>query len=120
MKWMIALESGNLIDRRSSLEIKRLMYVTDRRIRYAATNELDSAAVYFKSGSFYKCDRNKDASCGKYKGNVYNYMNSVAIVEQPNGTIYLVALMTNVLSRNSNWDHRRLAKDIDHLLASDG
>ncbi|MEL6923775.1 MAG: hypothetical protein AAFO94_06975 [Bacteroidota bacterium] len=91
MKWMIALESGHLIDRESSLEMKRLMYVTDRRIRYAATNELDSAAVYFKSGSFYKCNRETMPDCGKYKGNVYNYMNSIAIVEQPDGTTYLVA-----------------------------
>jgi hypothetical protein len=118
MKWMLAMESGRLIDRLSSLEIKRLMYVTDRRIRYAATNELDSAAVYFKSGSFYKCDRKRNPGCGKYKGNVYNYMNSIAIVEQPNGSIYMVALMTNVLNRNSNWDHRRLAKDIDRLIAN--
>jgi len=116
MKWMVALESGQLIDEKSSLEMKRIMYVTDRRIRYAATNELDSAAVYFKSGSFYKCDRDKNSDCGKYKGNVYNYMNSIAIVEQPDGTTYMVALMTNVLNRNSNWDHRLLAKNIDSVV----
>jgi hypothetical protein len=116
MKWMVALESGNLIDEKSSLEMKRICYATDRRIRYASTNDLDSAAVYFKSGSLYKCDRNKSAGCGKYKGNVYNYMNSIAIVEQPDGTTYMVALMTNVLSRNSNWDHRLLAKNIDSVV----
>ena len=116
MQWLIALESGNLIDEKSSLEMKRLLYVTERRIRYAATNELDSAAVFFKSGSFYKCNRETMPDCGKYKGNVYNYMNSVAIVEQPNGTKYMVALMTNVLSRNSNWDHRLLAKNIDSII----
>jgi hypothetical protein len=117
MKWLVAIESGRLIDERSSLEMKRLMYVTDRRIRYAATNELDSAAVYFKSGSFYKCNRETMPDCGKYKGNVYNYMNSVAIVEQPDGTTYMVALMTNVLGRNSNWDHRLLAKNIDSIIS---
>ena len=116
LRWLIAMESGNLIDEQSSLEMKRLMYVTERRIRYAATNELDSAAVFFKSGSFYKCNRETMPDCGKYMGNVYNYMNSVAIVEQPNGTKYMVALMTNVLGRNSNWDHRLLAKNIDSII----
>ena len=116
MKWLMALESGTLVDEKSSLEMKRLMYVTDRRIRYAATNELDSAAVYFKSGSFYKCNRNTMPNCGKYMGNVYNYMNSVAIVEQPDSTTYMVALMTNVLGKNSNWDHRLLAKNIDAVV----
>ena len=116
MQWLVALESGNLVDEKSSIEMKRLMYVTERRIRYAATPELNDAAVYFKSGSFYKCDREKDPNCGKYKGNVYNYMNSVAIVEQPDGSKYIVALMTNVLGRNSNWDHRALAKNIDGII----
>jgi len=67
MKWMTALESGNIIDLPSSLEIKRLMYMTDRRIRYAHAPVLDSAAVYFKSGSLYGCKAG--TSCGKYRGN---------------------------------------------------
>jgi hypothetical protein len=45
-----------------------------------------------------------------------NYMNSVCIVEQPDGTRYLVALMTNVLSRNSAYDHQILATRIDKLI----
>ena len=28
----------------------------------------------------------------------------------------MVALMTNVLNRNSNWDHRALAKNIDGII----
>ncbi|MEM9525612.1 MAG: serine hydrolase [Bacteroidota bacterium] len=114
MTWMTALESGKVIDPPSSLEIKRLMYMTDRRIRYARAPALDSAAVYFKSGSLYGCI--PGTSCGKYKGNRMNYMNSVAIVEQAGGTRYLVALMTNVLSRNSAYDHQLLATRIDQLL----
>lgn len=114
MKWLTALESGNIVDPPSSLEIKRLLYMTDRRIRYAHASVLDSAAVYFKSGSLYGCK--PGTTCGKYKGNRMNYMNSVAIVEQPEGTRYLVALMTNVLSRNSAYDHQLLAKRIDRLL----
>lgn len=116
MKFLIALESGRLIDPPSSLEMKRLMYITDRRIRYGASETLDDAALYFKSGSFYSCDPNKKGPCGKYAGNRYNYMNSVAIVEQPEGAKYIVVLMTNVLSKNSNWDHRRLAGQIDEIV----
>lgn len=114
MKWLTALESGRIIDAPSSLEIKRLMYMTDRRIRYAHAPVLDSAAVYFKSGSLYGCL--SGTSCGKYEGNRMNYMNSVCIVEQPDGARYLVALMTNVLSRNSAYDHQLLATRIDKLM----
>lgn len=116
MKWMLQLEQGQIVDEKSSLEIKRLMYMTDRRIRYAQAPELREAAVYFKSGSLYKCDKTKDAACGKYKGNVYNYMNSVAIVEHPDGAKYMVCLMTNVLSRNSAGDHLALASRIDKAI----
>lgn len=114
MKWMTALESGKVIDAPSSLEIKRLMYMTDRRIRYAYSKSLDDAAVYFKSGSLYGCK--PGTSCGKYRGNRMNYMNSIAIVEQPDGTRYAVALMSNVLSRNSAYDHQLLATRIDNVL----
>jgi len=118
MKWLTALESGRVIDLPSSLEIKRLMYMTDRRIRYAHAPVLDSAAVYFKSGSLYGCK--PGTSCGKYRGNRMNYMNSVCIVEQADGTRYLVALMTNVLGRNSGWDHQLLATRIDRMIRKTG
>lgn len=116
MKFLIQLEQGKIIDPASSLEMKRLMYMTDSRIRYAKSSALKNAGVYFKSGSLYKCDRSKDESCGKYKGNVYNYMNSVAIVEHPDGKVYLVALMTNVLRKNSASDHMELAAKIDRII----
>ena len=113
MKWMVQLEQGKIVDEKSSLEIKRLMYMTDRRIRYAQAPELRDAAVYFKSGSLYKCDRSQGEACGKYEGNVFNYMNSVAIVEHSDGSKYLVCLMTNVLRKNSAGDHLALASRID-------
>lgn len=118
MKWLLALEKGELIDPASSLEIKRLMYMTDRRIRYAANASLKDAAVYFKSGSLYKCDRTTMPDCGKYMGNVQNFMNSVAIVEHGDSTTYMVALMTNVLKKNSNIDHNALAGRVDKLVRS--
>ncbi|MFC4691438.1 serine hydrolase [Dokdonia genika] len=116
MKFLVALEQGNVIDEESSLEMKRLLYMTDRRIRYAHSNRLDDAAVYFKSGSFYKCDREKNPNCSDYAGNVFNYMNSVIIVEQPNGKKYIVCLMTNVLNKNSAGAHMYLASSIDKVV----
>ncbi len=118
VKWMLALERGDVIDPETSLEIKRLMYMTDRRIRYAGNESLKPAAVYFKSGSLYKCKEEEGFKCGKYMGNVQNFMNSVAIVEHEDGTTYLVALMTNVLRKNSNIDHNALAGKVDKLIKS--
>lgn len=116
MKFLIQLEQGKVVDEESSLEMKRLMYMTDRRIRYAQAPALKEAAVYFKSGSLYKCDRSQGETCGKYMGNVTNFMNSVAIVEHPDNCNYMVVLMTNVLRKNSASDHMYLAGNIDKVI----
>ena len=116
MKFLVQLEQGKVVDEASSLEMKRLMYMTDRRIRYAQSPVLKEAAVYFKSGSLYKCDRSKGEACGKYMGNVTNFMNSVIIVEQPDNCKYMVVLMTNVLRKNSASDHMYLAGNIDKII----
>ncbi len=116
MKFMVEMERGMVVDEKSSLEIKRLLYMTDRRIRYASAPALKDAAVYFKSGSLYKCQPEEGYECGKYKGNVDNFMNSVAIVEHPDGTKYMVALMSNVLKKNSGTDHQVLAGRIEKII----
>ncbi|WP_435415963.1 serine hydrolase [Polaribacter aestuariivivens] len=116
MKFLVQLEQGNVVDKESSLEMKRLLYLTDRRIRYAKSPRLDSAAVYFKSGSYYKCDRVKNPDCASYAGNVFNFMNSVIIVEHPNGLKYIVCLMSNVLNKNSAGAHMYLASKIDDII----
>ncbi|MEZ4825264.1 MAG: serine hydrolase [Bacteroidia bacterium] len=116
MKFLVAIERGRVVDDSTSLEIKRLMYMTDRRIRYASSSALKDAAVYFKSGSLYKCKEEEGFKCGKYMGNVNNYMNSVAIIEHPDGTTYMVTLMSNVLRKNSSNDHYALASRIDKLI----
>ena len=116
LKWLVALERGNIVDIYSSFEIKRLMYMTDRRIRYASSKVLRDAAVYFKSGSLYSCREEEGFKCRKYHGNVKNYMNSVAIIEQPDTTTYLVVLMSNILRKNSSWEHRYLAEQIDKIV----
>lgn len=113
MKFLIMMERGLAVDVESSLEMKKLMYMTDRRIRYGASPALKEAAVYFKSGSLYKCQPEAGFSCGKYRGNVHNYMNSVAIVEHWDCTTYIVALMSNVRRKNSATDHMMLAAAID-------
>ena len=116
MKYLVALERGKIVDEESSLEIKRILYQTDRRIRYAQSPELRQAAVYFKSGSLYKCKSEPNFVCKKYMGNVENYMNSVAIVEHPDGTTYMVTLMSNVLKKNSGTDHMYLASQVDKII----
>ncbi|MFC2102569.1 hypothetical protein ACFLS7_06200 [Bacteroidota bacterium] len=116
IKYLIAMEQGKIVDEKSSLEMKRLMFTSDRRIRYASSSTLADAAVYFKSGSLYKCKPEEGYTCEKYMGNVENFMNSVAIVEHDDGTIYMVALMSNVLKKNSSKDHYGLAAQIDRII----
>ena len=43
-------------------------------------------------------------------------MNSVAIVEHSDSTVYMVALMSNVLRKNSNVEHNGLAGKLDAIL----
>jgi len=117
LRYLTTLEQGKIVDEWSSLEIKRLMYMTAKRIRYASSPALYRAKVYFKSGSLYRCKAEPDFKCRKYRGNVDNYMNSVAIIEHPDGRTYLVVLMSNVLRKNSAVDHQTLATYIDRILA---
>lgn len=116
LAYLVALERGAVVDGWSSLEIKRMMYMTAKRIRYASAPALNKAAVYYKSGSLYRCKPEPGFVCGKYKGNVENTMNSVAIVEHPDGRVYLVALMSNVLRVNSAVEHQNLATSIDQIM----
>lgn len=117
--YLTRMEQGKLVDPWSSLEIKRLLYLTDIRIRYAAEPTLDTSAVYFKSGSLYACGGS--GPCGKYFGNSKNYMNSIATVEYDAGggkqLRYIVALLSNVLGKNSIETHQALARRIHHVIA---
>ena len=121
MRFLVRLEQGRLVDPWSSLEIKRLLYLTDRRIRYASSPELERAAVYFKSGSLYSCRPEPEFECEKYHGNVKNYMNSIAIVEsreKGRSLHYLVVVLSNVLRKNSAVAHQTLGTRIHRLIAS--
>ena len=121
MHLMVKLEQGKLIDAFSSREIKRLIYMTQGRIRYASSPALYKAAVYFKSGSLYKCQAEPNFKCGKYQGNVVNRLASLAIVESPASERrhhYMVVVMSNVLRKNSAVAHQTLATRIHRLIES--
>lgn len=119
IKLLLRLESGKLVDAWSSREIKRLIYMTQKRIRYASHWDLNEAAVYFKSGSFYSCVPEPGFRCRKYRGNKVNRLASVAIIEAPAGDPqyhYLVVVMSNVLRKNSAVAHQTLAGRIHRMI----
>jgi hypothetical protein len=109
------------VDEWSSREIKRLLYVTERRIRYASSPALANAAVYFKSGSLFECAKEAGFTCRPYAGNVKNYMNSTAIIESPadgRQLYYMSTLVTNILRKNSAAEHQALATRLQQLLTT--
>ena len=82
-------------------------------------NPWSMAAVYFKSGSLYSCKQEEGFQCGAYRGNVRNYMNSVAIIEQQVGETklhYAVTLISNVLRENSAVMHQSLGTQLHELI----
>jgi len=122
MRFILRMEQGRLVDDWSSREIKRLLYITERRIRYASSGVLRESAVYFKSGSLYSCEPEEGFTCKKYHGNKRNYMNSLAIVESPAGQnrlYYAATVLSNVLRKNSAQDHRDLARAVQSMLLAD-
>lgn len=122
MEFLLKMEEGTLVDEWSSRELKRLMYMTERRVRYASAPELKDAAVYFKSGSLYKCKQEDGFSCSAYHGNVINYMNSVAIIEQEIDGVklqYMVIVISNVLRKNSAEVHQNLGSEIHKLIKNE-
>ena len=119
MKLMYQMEKGELVDSFSSTELKRLIYNTERRIRYASHPALHDSAVYFKSGSLYKCVQEQGFTCGKYKGNKLNLLASLAIVEtksQPVPLHYIVVVHSNVLRVNSAVAHQTLGLRIHRMM----
>ena len=119
MQYLVKMEQGQLVDEWSSRALKRLLYMTERRIRYASAPVLRDSAVYFKSGSLYSCQAEEGFKCGKYKGNKRNYMNSVAIVEanvDGKRLHYIVTLVSNVLRENSAVAHQTLGTRIHQII----
>jgi hypothetical protein len=119
MRYLLRMEQGRLVDEFSSREIKRLIYVTERRIRYASSPALANAAVYFKSGSLFECAPEAGFTCAPYAGNVKNFMNSTAIIESPakgRELYYISTLVTNILRKNSAAEHQALATRLQQLI----
>ncbi|NLF25514.1 MAG: hypothetical protein GX589_07640 [Deltaproteobacteria bacterium] len=117
VRFLMLLEQGRLIDEFSSLEMKRLMYMTQKRARYAASPSLVGAAVYYKAGSQYRCGG--AGECGQYFGNTQNLMNVAAIVEYPAQKprlIYLVSVTSNVLRYDSSELHTQIAGLIQNMM----
>ena len=119
VKLTLRMEQGRLVDEFSSREIKRLLYMTERRIRYASAPALRDSAVYFKSGSLYSCKKEEGFKCGKYMGNKRNYMNSLAIIENTVDGYqldYIAALISNVLRVNSAVEHQTFGMRIHRMI----
>lgn len=122
VRFLTKMEQGKVVDEWSSLELKKLMYFTRRRYRYAASPALNNAAVYFKSGSLFRCVPEEGFQCAQYQGNAENLMHSVAVVESPAGVerprVYLVSMMSNVLRVNSAAEHLEIGTQVERLVAS--
>jgi hypothetical protein len=115
LQFLTQIERGLLVDSFSSMEIKKLLYSTQLRARLASSPALDRAAVYYKSGSNYKCNYN----CGENEGDVENIMNSIAIVEYPiedPKIIYLLAIHSNVPRVNAVDLHRQFGTAIQNVM----
>ncbi|MEQ1439474.1 serine hydrolase [Fontimonas sp. SYSU GA230001] len=119
LQLLALIEAKRFVDPWSSREAKRLLYTTQKRIRYASHPVLNPAAVYFKSGSLYICEPEPGYVCGKYRGNKINQLASLALVEYPAQAPklrYAVAVMSNVLRKNSAVAHQTLALRIHRMV----
>jgi hypothetical protein len=119
LHFLVRMEQGRLVDPFSSLELKRLLYLTEQRIRYASQPVLTDSALYFKSGSLYSCKPEAGYSCGKFLGNRLNFMNSMVLVETSHRNPplrYAVAVLSNVLKKDSAETHAQLALEIHRLI----
>ncbi len=118
MRWLVRLQQGRIVDPWSSLEIKKLIYFSRPRYRYASSPALVNAPVFFKSGSLFHCVPEEGFTCKAYAGNKLNLMHSVAIVESK-GKTYMVTMTTNVLRVNGAVEHQTVAGLIEKLMQSD-
>ena len=138
VQWMLRMEQGRIVDEFSSLELKRMLYLTRRRVRYVDSPALKDSAVFFKSGSLFECVPEEGYVCGKFRGNKTNVLNAITGVETPMPAVstpspdatlmasvgpepappvvYIVAVMSNELKRSAASDHARLATEIHQLI----
>lgn len=79
--WMVKVEQGKMVDAWASAELKKMLYLTRRRVRYLYTKALDEHAAYFKSGSLFQCKPEPGFTCIQYQGNVVNVLNALVEIE---------------------------------------
>ncbi len=119
MKLLLLMERGELVDEFTSRELKRMLYMTQRRIRYISHPALSDSAAYFKSGSLYSCVPEEGFVCRKYQGNKRNTLASVAIIEtekEGRNLHYMAVVISNVLRVNSAVAHQTLALRIHRMI----
>ena len=80
LRWFVKVEQGKMVDAWSSLELKRMLYLTRRRTRYAFASILNDSGVFFKTGSLYMCREEEGYTCTKYQGNHVNVLNGIVQV----------------------------------------
>ncbi|MEO0459327.1 MAG: hypothetical protein AAF219_00700 [Myxococcota bacterium] len=81
LAWMVKVEQGKMVDAWASAELKRMLYLTRRRVRYLYTKKLDEHAAFFKSGSLFQCKPEPGYTCIQYQGNVVNVLNALIEIE---------------------------------------
>lgn len=144
VQWMVRVEQGRMIDEWSSVELKKMLYLTRRRVRYLHTHLLHDFGAFFKSGSLYQFS--PEAPRIQYQGDKVNVLNSLIeidtsppppeAVQVVTGSaakssrkaaavdaagkpyVYIVAVMSNELKRNAAMDHARLAEAIHTIVTA--
>ena len=79
VRWMLKVEQGLMVDEWSSLELKKMLYLTRRRVRYLYTNSLDNYGAFFKSGSLYRFSENAERI--QYQGDIINVLNTLVEID---------------------------------------
>lgn len=79
VQWMLRVEQGRMVDAFSSLELKKMLYLTRRRVRYLFTRHLHGFGAFFKSGSLYRFSEN--APRIQYQGDKINVLNTLVEID---------------------------------------
>ena len=119
MRYLLRMEQGRIVDAWSSREIKRLLYVTERRIRYASSPALADAAVYFKSGSLFQCEPGTGLhlpAVRRQREELHELDRDHRVAAAGPKLYYMSTLVTNILRKNSAVEHQALATRLQQLI----
>jgi hypothetical protein len=79
IRWMLKVEQGKIVDEWSSRELKKMLYLTRRRVRYLYYNTLDPYGAFFKSGSLYRFSEKAERI--QYQGDIVNVLNALIEID---------------------------------------